>query len=61
MRKKDELLTKNQQKLEEFLKNERQAIDKDHELRSLKDTVLKLREKEGSTAAEIQALKKKNG
>ena len=43
VRKKDELLTKNQQKLEQFLKNERQNIKVEEELKRLKGSFSKLR------------------
>jgi hypothetical protein len=60
VRKKDELLTKNQQKLEEFLKSERVQLEKEQEVRTLKEAVARLRAKEEATTHETAGLKKKN-
>ena len=60
VRKKDELLAKNQQKLEDLLRAERATADKELEATNLKETVLKLRGREEAAAAETAAYKRKN-
>jgi len=60
VRKKDELLAKNQQKLEDLLRAERATADKQLEATNLKETVLKLRGREEAAAAEMAADKRKN-
>ena len=53
VRKKDELLTKNQQKLEEQLKSERVSVETELEFKSCKEAYLRLKGREEHLSAEL--------
>lgn len=60
VRKKDEMLTKNQQKLEEMLVLSKKTLDTDHELKRLKESFERLKHREEHQTVQLETLKKKS-
>lgn len=60
VRKKDELLTKHQQKIEELLKTEGRNNSLQHELNSIRESFLRLKQREELQTNQLAALRKKS-